>query len=388
MKNRQVPSGIHIDPIDGLRPGFIMGADVSMLRQIEISGGKYYVNGAEGDCLRILRDHGVNWIRLRVWNDPTDEHGKGLGGGNNDLARTVEMATRANVLGLKLLLDFHYSDWWADPGKQNKPRAWEGLDAEALKQAVYDYTAEVIQGLAGAGAMPDMVQIGNEVNGGMIWPDGKTWGEGSEQIGGYDGFVGLLKQGIRAVRDHDPHHDSPKKRARIIIHLADGGDNALYRRVFDVLTERNVDFDVIGLSYYPYWHGTLEQLKSNMGDVSRRYHKDVVIAETAYAFTLENSGGLPNVFGEKEQAIGGYEATVQGQATAIRDVMAAVVQVPEGRGLGAFYWEPDWFPVEGAGWKTGEGDNWANQAMFDAEGHALPSLNVFDLVRPKTGHQT
>jgi len=198
--------------------------------------------------------------------------------------------------------------------------------------------------------------------------------------------VGLLKQGIQAVRDHDPNHDKPEKRARIIIHLADGGDNELYRRVFDTLTERNVDYDIIGLSYYSYWHGTLNQLKNNMADVSKRYHKDVVIAETAYAFTLENSGGLPNIFGEKEQAIGGYEATVQGQATAIRDVMAAVAHVPDGRGLGIFYWEPDWFPVEGAGWKTGEGDNWANQAMFDAEGHALPSINVFHLVGPKTGH--
>jgi len=386
MKNKQASSGIHVDPIDGLHPDFIMGADVSMLRQIEISGGKYYVNGVERDCLRILRDHGVNWIRLRIWNDPTDERGQGLGGGNNDLARTVEMAVRAKAMGLKFLLDFHYSDWWADPGKQNKPKAWEGLTSEELKQAVYDYTAEVIQRLAGAGAMPDMVQIGNEVNGGMIWPDGKTWTEGSEQIGGYDGFVGLLKQGIQAVRDHDPNHDKPDKRARIIIHLADGGDNKLYRRVFDTLTDRNVDFDIIGLSYYSYWHGTLDQLKNNMADVSKRYNKDVVIAETAYAFTLENSGGLANIFGEKEQAIGGYEATVQGQATAIGDVMAAVAHVPDGRGLGVFYWEPDWFPVAGAGWKTGEGDNWANQAMFDAGGHALPSINVFHLVRLKTGN--
>lgn len=386
MMNKQAASDIHVDPIDGLRPDFIMGADVSMLRQIEISGGKYYVNGVEKDCLKILRDHGVNWIRLRIWNDPTDEHGEGLGGGNNDLARTVEMAARAKAMGLEFLLDFHYSDWWADPGKQNKPKTWEGLGTEELKQAVYDYTAEVIQRLAGAGAMPDMVQIGNELNGGMIWPDGKTWRDGSEQIGGYDGFVGLLKQGIQAVRDCDPNHDKPQKRARIIVHLADGGDNKLYRRVFDALTERNVDFDIIGLSYYSYWHGALNQLKNNMGDVSKRYHRDVVIAETAYAYTLENRGGLANIFGEKEQAAGGYEATVQGQATAIRDVMEAVAQVPDGRGLGVFYWEPDWFPVEGAGWKAGEGDNWANQAMFDAEGHALPSINVFHLVRPKTGH--
>jgi arabinogalactan endo-1,4-beta-galactosidase len=294
------------------------------------------------------------------------------------------MAARAKAMGFKVLLDFHYSDWWADPGKQNKPKAWEGLDSEELKNAVYDYTAEVIQRLAKANAMPDMVQIGNEVNGGMIWPDGKTWKEGTEKIGGYDGFADLLKQGIQAVRDNDPNNN-PGGKIKIMIHLANGGDNELYRKVFDALTERNVEFDVIGLSYYSYWHGALEQLKSNLNDISQRYHKDVVIAETAYAFTLDNADGLGNLFGEKEQNTGEYKATLQGQATAVRDVMEAVAHVPDSRGLGIFYWEPDWIPVEGAGWKTGEGDAWENQALFDFNGQALPSINVFNLVRPQSG---
>lgn len=383
--NLQSSSGIHVNPIDGLSPDFIMGADISMLAQIEASRGKYYVNGVEEDCLKILKNHGVNWIRLRIWNDPTDENGEDLGGGNNDLEKTVEIAARAKAMGLKFLLDFHYSDWWADPGKQNKPKAWEGLDSEQLKQAVYDYTAEVIQRLAKAGAMPDMVQLGNEVNGGMIWPDGKTWRQGAEVIGGYDGFAELLKQGIQAVRDNDPNNNRTGKRVRIMIHLANGGDNKLYRTVFDALTARNVEFDVIGLSYYSYWHGTLNQLKNNMNDISKRYQKDVLVAEAAYAFTLDNSDGLANLFGEKEQNIGGYKATVQGQATAMRDVMAAVARVPDGRGLGIFYWEPDWIPVEGAGWKTGEGNAWENQALFDFNGNALPSINVFNLVRPERG---
>jgi arabinogalactan endo-1,4-beta-galactosidase len=384
-QNIQSSADIHVNPIDGLSPDFIMGADVSMLKQIELSGGKYYVNGVEEDCLKILKNHGVNWIRLRIWNDPTDESGEDLGGGNNDLEKTVEIAARAKKLGLKFLLDFHYSDWWADPGKQYKPRAWEGLGPEELKGAVYNYTAEVIQRLAEADAMPDMVQLGNEVNGGMIWPDGQTWRQDSEEMGGYDGFADLLKQGIQAVRDNDPNNDNPEKRVRIMIHLADGGDNELYRRVFDALTERNVDFDVIGLSYYSFWHGTLNQLKNNMFDVSKRYDKDVVIAEAAYAFTLDDADGLANLFDENDQDIGGYKATVQGQATAIRDVMAAVAKVPDGRGLGIFYWEPDWISVEGAGWKTGEGNAWENLAMFDFEGNALPSINVFNLARPKRG---
>ena len=383
--NLQDSSSIQVNPINGLSHAFIMGADVSMLAQIEASGGKYYVNGVEEDCLKILKDHGVNWIRLRIWNNPTDDSGAGLGGGNNDLERTVAIAKRAKALGLKFLLDFHYSDWWADPGQQNKPKAWAGLGSEQLQHAVYAYTAGVIQTLAKAGAMPDMVEIGNEVNDGMLWPDGKITKQGSEKVGGYDGFANLLKHGIQAVRDNDPNNAKPAKKVKIMIHLANGGDNNLYRTIFDELTKRNVDFDIIGLSYYSYWHGPLDQLVSNMNDISERYHKNVVIAETAYAFTSEDADGHANLFGELAQNSGGYKATLQGQATAMRDVMAAVAQVPNARGLGIFYWEPDWIPVKGAGWKTGEGNAWENQAMFDFEGNALPSINVFNLVFPKKG---
>lgn len=377
---------IHVNPIDNLSSDFIMGADVSMLKQIENSGGKFYEDGVEKDCLTILKEHGVNWVRLRIWNDPTDVNGNYLGGGNNDLESTVSTAARAKAMGFKFLLDFHYSDWWADPGKQTMPKAWVGLSLEDLETAVYDYTAQVMQALVQADAMPDMVQIGNEVNGGMLWPLGKTWREGTEEIGGYDGFAALLKMGIQAVRDTDPHNDDPQERTRIVIHLANGGDNELYRRVFDALTERQVDYDVIGLSYYSYWHGSLDDLKSNMDDISERYQKDIVIAETAYAVTLNDQDGFANLFGgEREQNLGGYKATVLGQATAIRDIIEAVAQVPNGRGLGIFYWEPDWIAVEGAGWKTGEGNAWENQAMFNFRGEALPSMNVFNLVKPSSG---
>ncbi len=387
-RNRQSDPEIQVNPIPNLSPDFIMGADVSMLKQIEDSGGKFTLDGVEQDALSILKAHGVNWIRLRIWNDPTDATGAYLGGGNNDLEKTVEIATRAKNMGFKFLLDFHYSDWWTDPGKQNIPKAWVGLRLEDLKKALYDYTVEVIQTLAQAGAMPDMVQLGNEVNGGMLWPLGATFPQGTEVIGGYDGFAELLKMASKAVRDTDPHNDDPKQRTKIVIHVANGGDNALFRTVFDALTERGVDYDVIGLSYYGYWHGALYQLKTNLKDISARYQKDVVIAETAYAFTLEEKDGHSNLFGEGDQAAGGYKATVQGQATAIRDVMAAVAEVPKGRGLGVFYWEPDWIAVDGAGWKTGEGNAWENQALFDFEGEALPSMAVFHLVKPNSGSVT
>ena len=271
------------------------------------------------------------------------------------------------------MLDFHYSDWWADPGKQNKPKAWEHLNSAELQKAVYDYTAQAMQQLAKANALPDIVQIGNEVNGGMIWPDGKLYPQGTEKVGGFDGFTALLKQGIQAVRDNDPNKDDPAKKIKVMIHLANGGDNKLYRTVFDALTARNVDYDVIGLSYYNYWHGPFEQFKSNLNDVSQRYNKDVIVAETAYAYSLDNADGMANLFGKVEQKLGEYKATVQGQATAIRDVMDAVAHVPNDRGLGVFYWEPDWIPAPGAGWKTDEGNAWENQALFDFNGQALPS---------------
>jgi len=375
----------HVNPIDGLTPDFIMGADVSMLGEIEKNGGQYFDQGMDGDALEILQSHGVNWIRLRIWNDPTGLNGLPLGGGNNDLERTIEIATRAKALGLKFLLDFHYSDWWADPGKQNMPKAWKDLDMEQMKPAVYDYTTEVIQALADADALPDMVQIGNEVNSGMMWPAGKTWSEGDEVVGGYNGFAELLSQGIQAVRDHDPNRDNPESQIKIAIHLADGGNNDLYRTVFDALTERNVDYDVIGLSYYSFWHGPLDRFINNINDISERYQKEVVVLEAAYPYTTADADGHPNLVGGGVLDLGGYLATVQGQATAIRDIIAAMAQVPNGRGLGIFYWEPEWIPVNGAGWAAGEGNPWENLAMFDFDGNALPSLDVFNFVRPESG---
>jgi len=382
-----VPSDeeFHVNPIDGLSPDFIMGADVSMLSEIEKNGGKYFDAGVEGDALEIMKSHGVNWIRLRIWNDPTGVNGSPLGGGNNDLQRTVEIATKAKSLGLKFLLDFHYSDWWADPGKQNMPKAWKDLDADQLGQAVYDYTAEVIQTLADADAMPDMVQIGNEVNSGMMWPAGKTWSEGGEVVGGYDGFADLLSKGIQAVRDNDPNKDDPQNKVKIAIHLADGGNNDLYHTVFDALTERNVDFDVIGLSYYSFWHGPLNRFAENMIDISERYGKEVIVLEMAYPYTTDDADGYSNLVGGNALDLGGYKATVQGQATAVRDIINAVAQVPNGKGLGVFYWEPEWIAVNGAGWAAGEGNAWENLAMFDFDGNALPSLDVFNLVRPENG---
>lgn len=385
---------VTVQPVPDLRADFIMGADVSMLEQLEKNGGRFSDQaGNRKDALQILKDNGIGWIRLRLWHTPVNDsdviekgrtiarRGEPKGGGNNDLATTLRLAKRAKALGLKLLLDIHYSDFWADPGKQDKPAAWKKLQGAELAQEVHRYTAQVMQAMRSADALPDMVQVGNELNGGMLWPDGKTWkATPDEKIGGDDGFVALISQGIRAVREADPGRDTDQ-RIKIAVHLANGGDNKLYRRVFDLFTQRGVDYDVIGLSFYPYYHGTIDDLRNNADDISARYGKEVAVLETAYAYTTADGDAWPNLFNAGMQKSGGYKASVQGQASEVRDVIHAMAQVPGGRGLGVFYWEPDWIPVPRAGWRTGEGNAWDNQAMFDAKGQALPSLAVFRRVR-------
>lgn len=360
---------IRIDPIPGLAEEFIRGVDISTLEKVEHYGGRFFEHGEEKDLLDILRGRGVNWVRLRVWNDPV------LDEGFNGPEGLVRMARRVKEKGFKLLVDFHYSDHWADPGKQNKPAAWEGLDFPQLKAAVYDFTYDVISKLREAAALPDMVQIGNEIRTGMLWPDGRLGTPPNAYGSDFDRLAALLAEGIRAV-----HDAAGEGNVKIALHLDDGGNNSLYRWWFDQIVQRGVAFDVIGLSYYPYWHGTLAQLKANMNDISHRYGKDVAVFETAYAFTFSNADGYPNIFGPEQARAAGFPVSVQGQADAVRAVMEAVAQVPGGRGLGVFYWEPAWLGVPGAGWTRGAGNAWENQAMFDFQGNALDSLYVFSAV--------
>lgn len=339
---------------------FIKGVDISTLQALEELGVQFYDDGSSKDLLTILKDHGVNYVRLRLWNDPVEA------GGFNDREHTVEMATRVKAAGLKLLLDFHYSDFWADPGKQVKPAAWEGLDFPALKQAVYDYTSDVLTELGDLNAYPDMIQIGNEINSGMIHPEGST--------ANFDNLAELLNQGSQAVRDTTPEGQETK----IMLHLAEGGSNGKFRSFFDQIKARGVDYDVIGLSYYPYWHGTFQDLKSNMNDLVARYGKQVVVAETAYPYTYDDGDDHGNIAGEAETDIAGFPASVANQKLVTETVLNTVASVDGHNGLGVFYWEPAWLP--GVGWKAGEGNAWENQAMFDFGGNALASLDAFRFV--------
>ena len=360
-----------VNPIENLKEDFIFGMDVSMLYEIEKNGGKYFDENVEKQCLNILKEHGVNWIRLRVWNDPKDENGNPLGGGNCNYENMTEIAKKAKNLGLKVFLDFHYSDWWADPGKQNKPKAWINLHGKELENAVYDYTKFVLTYMKNNNALPEMVQIGNEVNNGFLWPDGMIFGKNA---GGFEGFTKLLNAAIKAIREIDPS-------IKIVIHLAEGGNTKLFKEFFGELINRNIDFDIIGVSYYPYWHGTFEDLKKTIFLVSKKYKKDIIIAETGYAWTANNGDNHPNLFSKGMELSGGYLATIQGQTTFLRDLIELVNNVPDNRGLGIFYWEGEWIPIKGAGWKTGEGNPWDNQTLFDFNGNALPSLDIMNLIK-------
>ncbi|MBQ0027257.1 MAG: glycosyl hydrolase 53 family protein [Lachnospiraceae bacterium] len=358
---------------------FIKGMDVSTLVEEEKCGARYYDNGKEKDMLEILKSYNCNYIRLRLWNDPYDENGSAYGAGTNDLETTIIIGKRAKACGLKLLLDYHYSDFWTDPGKQNVPKAWRGLDINGLKKALYEYTVSTLESLKAEGVTPDMVQVGNEITNGLLWPYGKK--------PEYDNIAELVSTGIRAVREVCPE-------AEIMIHLDAGGNNSMYVDWFDNYFKRGEDFDIIGMSYYPFWHGPIRDLEYNMRDMAERYGKKIVIAEVSMGFTMDDyaeyEGLGPNErkgYATKKELVEKieYPMSVEGQSNFMKDIMTLIKSVPGGYGF--FYWEPGWIPVRGCGWATNEalkytgekgpcGNEWANQALFNYDGNALDTLKV------------
>lgn len=367
-------AAVQVNPIENLSTDFIKGADVSIMPELERNGTKFYDNGIEQDGLTILKNHGVNWIRVRIWNNPYVVGPEGVGGGNTDEAKAIEMAKRAKALGMKVLVDFHYSDFWVDPGQQKKPDAWKNDSGDKLVDDVYAYTAKVMQDFNVQGVTPDMVQVGNELNNGMLWPEAQLT---EDNPNGYKFLAKLLNAGLQAVHDNDKDN-----KVKTMIHLA-GVDVNLYHTFFDNLIVKNKvnDFDIIGMSFYPFWHGTMDDLKNTMNDVSAKYNKDVIAVETAFGYTLEDADFEKNNFGTNEEKVSGYKATVQGQATGLRDVMATVASVNDNRGLGIFYWAPDWVINEKVGWKSnGGGNGWDNLTLFDTKGNALESMDTFNLV--------
>ena len=369
---------------------FDLGMDFSSLEETERLGGVFRQNGRAGDLVEILAESGVNAARLRLWVDPFSPDGEPYGGGACDLPCLLRLAARAKAQGMRLLLDLHYSDFWCDPGRQLVPKAWAGLTLEALAGRVYDYTRDVLLALRSAGLEPEMVQVGNEITNGMLWPLGRLSDPvPGEKRTGYDNLARLVCAGCRAVRDHSG--------AKIMLHLERSGDNAVWREWFDEMLARGADFDVIGASYYPYWHGNLAALKTNLSDMIARYGRDVMVVETAYAFTSEHfdpaetSANL--VINDSLRCYDGspapYPLTREGQRAFVRDLLALVAGLDGGHGTGVYYWEPAWLPLKGSTWATqaareymGEqskpgGNEWANQCIFDYEGNATPALEEF-----------
>lgn len=360
---------------------FIKGMDLSSLKEVEECGGKFYDKGIEQNAIDILQSYGMNSVRLRLWNNPYTEDGKPYGAGSNDLKVTIELAKRCIAHNMGFLLDFHYSDFWADPGKQYVPKAWQKFSVEEIEKAVYDYTVEVLQALKLEGAYPTMIQIGNEVSNGLLWPMGKT--------PNYDNIARFINAGIRAVRSLD-------QEIPIMIHLDNGGNNKLYREWFDHFMEKGDDFQIIGLSYYPFWHGSLDDLSKNMNDIATRYGKELIIAEVSMGHTLEDYASYEKLDSceRKGMATKGnllenldYPMTKEGQRNFMEDVMNRLRAVPNNLGKGFYYWEPAWIPVPGSSWANKEGmdyvkepglcgNEWANQALFDYDGNALPALEV------------
>jgi arabinogalactan endo-1,4-beta-galactosidase len=328
----------------------MQGADVSTLQRAADLGTRFsYADGTEGDPLDILTSAGVNYVRLRIWNNPRS--------GYNNKDKVLQHARAVKAKGLKLMVDFHYSDTWADPGKQFKPAAWAGHGIGQLQTDVYDYTHDVCTSLKAQGTTPDSVQIGNEINTGMLWEEGRVVGNN------FTNLALLLKAGYNATK-------ACNSGTQVVIHTARVESGA--RWFYDGIRAQGVQWDITALSYYCMWHGSLSNLASVVSDMRSRYAKPVIIAETAYPYTLANADGTANVV---TAGCSGYPTTPAGQQANF----AAVQNTARNAGAtGIFYWEPTWYAVPGNGWNPADiansGNEWDNMAVFDNRGRLNPNI--------------
>lgn len=337
----------------------IRGADISFTLQEEAIDQFVSVNGHTLPIEQILSQHGASHVRLRVWVDPS--------AGTSDLNSALILAARAHDAGLKLLLDLHYSDIWADRTFQRTPPAWRGQHVVELASSVESYTKDVVATFAAQGTPVDIVQIGNEVTLGMLWPVGQIYQKDSEN---WEDFARLVKAGASGAAQ-----GAPSRPPAIMVHTDTGGDVGMSTYFFDRMRAHQVDFDYIGLTYYPFWQGSLADLKNNLHTLAGRYGKDIIIAETAYPWTLSNSG--PSVV-ESAQAlpdVAQHPPTPAGQAAFFRSLRQVLQEVPNGHGAGFFIWEPGWLP--GVDANTDVGTTHGNLTLFDWKGRGLPALDAF-----------
>lgn len=330
---------------------FMYGADLSILKRMNDLGGKYKMDGVEKDALEIFTENGYNYGRLRIFHTPNMQ-----GPVCNSLDYTIALAKDIKGAGMKLLLDFHYSDTWADPAHQHTPKAWEGLTLEVLTDSVYHYTRNVVEAMDKAGVLPDMVQVGNEITPGMMWEQGRIYKKSGED---WESFCHLLNAGIGGVNDAYGDTEVP-----IMIHIDKGGDLNATNRFFTKIEEHGVEYDVIGLSYYPWWHGTFSDLQKNLKWVSDNKEQDIVIVETAYY----SNGYYPKP-GKWVLDYQPYPATEQGQYDFLVALDSIARQYPKVKGI--FYWKPDGLEI------VESGVHYLGRSLFDKNGNAFMGIKAF-----------
>ncbi len=365
----------------------ILGIDVSTYYEEKEANAKYYADGKEIQPLDEFVKNGVKYMRVRIWNNPYDENGNPYLGGTSDVNQFIEFAKLVQAKGYKIVPDFHYSDFWADPGKQMTPKAWVGLGVDELAAEIGKFTTEVLSRAKAEGIDCSHVQIGNEITNGMCWPVGRLMeqGEGQPRTN-YENLTKLLKAGLAAAKSVYPE-------IQTIIHLERSYDQNVYYEYFDNLRKYDVQFDIIGASYYPYWHGTFEQFFANMNMCKKEFGKPVMAMELGYGFTLEdyiknNNGIVQLVVNENFDFHQPYPLTPEGQAQFIEEFLRLA---KENDLAGVFYWEPLWIPGPNICWASEAGqkyiheegkstrNEWANQCLFDYEGKKLPSFDKFKL---------
>jgi len=335
-----------------------LGADVSALARIEQAGGVFRDAGQAGDALAILHAHGSNGFRLRLFVNPNDSDVQ-----VNNLPYTIALAKRVKTAGAKLLLDFHYSDTWADPGHQTTPAAWASLGYDSLVQRVQNYSDSVMTQLKLAGALPDIVQVGNEIDDGILWPIGQLYVTPADSATEWTQFTGLIKAAIRGVRAALGPGDS----VRIMLQYSQGGSAGGTQWFFDHMAAYGVPYDLIGLSYYPFWHGTLAALQANLQATAQRYGRDIMVVETAYPWRAGGWEGMVT-----NQSAMTWIVSPQGQGQFLKDVLDAVAATPNGHGAGVVWWYPESIQVPGLFvWGGG------SLALFDSSGNLLPAAAQF-----------
>ena len=321
------------------------GGDVTFIPQVERNGGVYRRNGKPVDPLTVMKESGQNLARIRLWNNPAD--------GDCALPQVIALAKRCKKAGLEVLIDFHYSDTWADPAHQITPKAWKDFKLSELVGAVHDFTAQSLQKMVAAGVTPSMVQVGNEITGGMLWPLGR--------YDKMDNLADLLKAGLSAVKEVCPT-------AKTMIHIDRGGDIKSANWFYGEMKRGKVEYNLIGLSYYPWWQGSLAKLAANLEALSSAYGKDIIVVETAYPWTvLPASKAKGRIAGDPSKLLKPFQATPAWQAAFLTKLTSIVSQTPGGRGVGVVYWAPDWLETKK------KRSPWDNLNWYDDEGNLLPA---------------